>query len=69
MENAQVEEKKQDEVLTDTELADFLKLKRRTIVRWRAKGVGPPFVLTDSGNIRYLRSSVMKWLHEREFDI
>lgn len=33
-----------------------------TLVNWRNNGQGPSFLRISSGQVRYLRSSVMEWL-------
>ncbi len=51
-----------DELLTEQELANLLKVSVRTVRRWRAEATGPPVVWAGSHRPRYWRSQVVKWL-------
>ena len=54
-----------DGYLTEDELADHLNKSRRTIQRWRALGIGPPW--TEVGDsIFYRIESVTKWIVDNE---
>jgi phage terminase Nu1 subunit (DNA packaging protein) len=55
-------EREGDELLTEQELADLLKVSVRTVRRWRAEGTGPPVVWAGSHRPRYWRSQVIRWL-------
>ncbi len=49
------------ELLTVSELAELLKLKRGTLDRWRAAGIGPTWIEVG-GQFRYRREDVDAWL-------
>ena len=53
------------EFLTDDDLARELDVSRRTIARWNAKRQGPPRII-QGRTILYKRSSVIRWLEDRE---
>ncbi len=55
-------EREEDELLTEQELANLLKVSVRTVRRWRAEATGPPVVWAGSHRPRYWRSQVVKWL-------
>lgn len=57
-----------DEVMTEAQAAEFMKIKRITISTWRRKGSGPPYVKTGH-NVRYLKASILRWLREQELEI
>jgi len=50
-----------DEMLTAAELAQELKVTRRTLQRWRKTGAGPPFVRVGRSP-RYRWADVQEWL-------
>jgi excisionase family DNA binding protein len=50
-----------EEFLSPEELADLLKVSRRTVYYWRARGTGPP-THKVGGALRYRRSDVEAWL-------
>ena len=52
------------DLLTVSELAELLKLKRGTLDRWRAGGLGPTWIEVG-GQFRYRREDVDTWLAER----
>jgi excisionase family DNA binding protein len=56
-----------DELLTEAELADLLKVSARTIRDWRVKGSGPPALRLGRG-IRYRRRDVDAWLEAQAED-
>lgn len=51
-----------DELLTQREVAEMLKVAVRTLERWRQDGSGPPFVRVGPRAIRYRRTAVEQWL-------
>lgn len=52
-----------EKLLTPGELADELKVSRRTLDQWRWVGIGPAYVrLHGSGRIRYERDVVQAWI-------
>lgn len=52
-----------DEYLNEQELADLLKVTRKTVQIWRQRGKGPPFVKLDRA-VRYRRKDVDKFTAE-----
>lgn len=52
------------DLLTVSELADLLKLKRGTLDRWRAAGIGPTWIEVG-GQFRYRREDVDAWLAQQ----
>ena len=56
-----------DALLTEQELADWLKVGLRTVQRWRYDGTGPP-VLWAGNRPRYRRGDVRDWLRRRDHD-
>ena len=55
----------EDELLTTTQVAEWLGVSEPWLEIGRHKGYGPPFVAIAPRLIRYPRSSVLAWLHER----
>jgi excisionase family DNA binding protein len=51
--------------MTPDEVAGFVRTSERTLRRWRAEGVGPPFVKLGRV-IRYRRSALEAWLRAKE---
>jgi predicted DNA-binding transcriptional regulator AlpA len=56
---------KGDELLTEQQVADMLKVSRSTVRSWRSAGTWPPVVYAGRFP-RYWRSAVEHWLTERE---
>lgn len=54
-----------DEYLTESELAADLDKSPRTVKRWRARRVGPPFLKVGK-TIWYRRDAVREWLRSLE---
>jgi excisionase family DNA binding protein len=52
------------DLLTVSELADILKLKRGTLDRWRAAQIGPAWIEVG-GQFRYRREDVDAWLAQQ----
>ena len=52
------------DLLTVAELAELLRLKRGTLDRWRAAGIGPAWIEVG-GQFRYRREDIDAWLAER----
>lgn len=52
-------------LLTDKELASYLKLTTITIRNYRLSGKGPPAIYLSCRCIRYRREDVEKWLDEQ----
>ncbi|HKA55808.1 MAG TPA: hypothetical protein VKJ47_19320 [Candidatus Binatia bacterium] len=53
------------ELLTTTQVAEWLGVSEAWLEIGRHKGYGPPFVTIAPRLIRYLRSGILTWLHER----
>jgi excisionase family DNA binding protein len=56
---------KGDELLTEQQVADMLKVSRSTVRSWRSAGTGPAVVYAGRFP-RYWRSAVERWLTERK---
>jgi predicted DNA-binding transcriptional regulator AlpA len=56
---------KSDELLTEQQVADMLKVSRSTVRSWRSAATGPPVVYAGRFP-RYWRSAVERWLTERK---
>ncbi|HEY2757792.1 MAG TPA: helix-turn-helix domain-containing protein [Pseudolabrys sp.] len=54
----------EDELVTEVEIADFLKLSTRTLQSWRINNDGPPFVRVGRA-IRYRLRDVIRWIEAR----
>ena len=54
----------EDAILTEVEIADFLKLSTRTLQAWRVKKDGPPFIRVGRA-IRYRLRDVVRWIEAR----
>jgi Helix-turn-helix domain len=50
-----------DELLTEVQAADFLRLSVRTLQAWRARKFGPAFVRAGRA-IRYRRRDLIAWI-------
>jgi excisionase family DNA binding protein len=57
----------EDELLTEAELADLLKVSVRTVRAWRVEGTGPPALRLGRG-VRYRRREVDAWLDRQAED-
>jgi hypothetical protein len=53
-----------DELLTEGESAEFLKVSTRTLQAWRCNNSGPPFARVGR-SIRYRRADLRHWLSSR----
>jgi hypothetical protein len=57
-----------DDLLTTKQVATWLGVSVQWLEIGRSKGYGPPFVrLAKKRGVRYKRSTVLKWLAEREY--
>lgn len=54
-----------DRALTAKEASRLLGFAPKTLANWRTAGGGPPYVAVGR-SIRYMESSTLKWLHDRE---
>jgi excisionase family DNA binding protein len=52
------------ETVTTPELAGLLKISERTLLKWRAEGVGPNFKRVGR-RVLYRRSDVASWLDKQ----
>jgi predicted DNA-binding transcriptional regulator AlpA len=55
----------ENELLTTTQTAEWLGVSEPWLEIGRHKGYGPPFITIAPRLVRYLRSNVLAWLHER----
>ncbi len=58
-----------DDVLTKSELAEFLNVSERSIERWIVERTIPFILLPQRGsrcNIRFLKSTIIMWLKKNE---
>lgn len=53
------------DLLTPTDLADYLGVHHNTLYTWRRTGRGPHFTRMG-GQIRYPYTAVIRWLETRE---
>jgi predicted DNA-binding transcriptional regulator AlpA len=56
-----------DDLLTTTEVAEWLGISTQWLEIGRSRAYGPKFVRLTPRRVRYLRSSVIEWLRERQF--
>lgn len=52
------------ELLTTNQVGKLYKVSPTTLYVWRQRGVGPEFVVLESGSIRYPKASVI--LHQQK---
>lgn len=50
-----------DQLITETQAADFLGIAIRTLQKWRMNGTGPKFVRVSSRCVRYRRRELIAW--------
>jgi excisionase family DNA binding protein len=58
-----------DDILTKSELAEFLDVSERTVERWIEERTVPFVLLPQRGtrsNIRFLKSTIIQWLKRNE---
>lgn len=56
------------QLLTQSDLAEYLQVSTNTLQNWRTMGGGPPFIKFTSspaGSVRYRRDDVDRWLLSR----
>jgi predicted DNA-binding transcriptional regulator AlpA len=53
-----------DRLLTERELADWLKVSIPTLRRWRMEGIGPEFIKCGPSLVCYQLAAVQRWLAE-----
>lgn len=54
-----------DQLMTESDVADFLCQSIRTIQKWRVTGFGPAFYKLGR-SVRYKRSELIEWMTERK---
>lgn len=54
-----------DQLLNETEAAEFLCYSVRALQNWRVRGGGPDFIKVSARSIRYCRRDLIKWLDNR----
>ncbi|NOX40195.1 MAG: helix-turn-helix domain-containing protein [Alphaproteobacteria bacterium] len=54
-----------DQLMTETQVADFLCQSIRTIQKWRITGFGPAFYKIGR-SVRYKRGELVDWMNERK---
>jgi predicted DNA-binding transcriptional regulator AlpA len=53
-------------LLAPKEVAELLGITENSLYRWRAAGIGPPFLrLSLHGPVRYERETLYAWMWER----
>lgn len=52
-------------LVTEFEVAEWIRLSVKTLRKWRTQGNGPPFIKAN-GSVRYRALTVESWLAERE---
>lgn len=55
-----------DELLTPTDLAELLGVEVTTLVDWRYRRHGPPWIKLGHRTVRYSRNAVERWLASRQ---
>ncbi|MEO3474850.1 helix-turn-helix domain-containing protein [Roseomonas sp. CAU 1739] len=53
--------------LTEAEVAELLRIGRRTAERWRTTGDGPPWVRLGLRRVAYPRAAVLAWAEARTY--
>lgn len=52
------------QLMTVVEVAEYVRVSRQTVYRWRSVGEGPPWIKAG-GAVRYRREDVDAWLESR----
>jgi len=52
-------------MLSAREVAAVVGVHPDTVKEWRKRRVGPPYVKTDTGRIRYPENELQQWLQNR----
>jgi Helix-turn-helix domain len=55
-----------DRLLTQTQVAQLLNVRPRTLESWRQRRFGPPFLIYSARCIRYREQALLAWLASRE---
>jgi excisionase family DNA binding protein len=53
------------ELLTDVEVAEYLRVSLATVRRWRSEGTGPPWFRAGR-SVRYSRRALDEWIKRQE---
>lgn len=53
-------------MLTTKQLAEQLKVDRKTVERWRKKGTGPKWIKLSDQVVRYDEKDVQEWLDKKK---
>ena len=54
-----------DQLLNETEAAEFLCYSVRALQNWRVRGGGPAFIKVSARSIRYCRRDLIAWRDQR----
>jgi len=49
-------------VFTTEEAAEYLRLKPKTLQKWRTEGKGPPYIEPERNMVRYREQDIIDWL-------
>jgi predicted DNA-binding transcriptional regulator AlpA len=52
-------------ILSEGELARYLRVSRACLRRWRAVGQGPPWLRVGKRLVRYDMAALRRWIEER----
>ncbi|MGH2511030.1 MAG: helix-turn-helix domain-containing protein [Candidatus Binataceae bacterium] len=55
-----------DELVKETEAAEYLKLSTACLQAWRSKRIGPPFVALSRKAVRYRLADLEEYVRQRE---
>jgi predicted DNA-binding transcriptional regulator AlpA len=55
-----------DELWTEKQVSEYLKIDENTIQGWRWAKKGPPYIKLPTGAVRYIPSEVMDWAVSRK---
>lgn len=54
-----------EEVMTEAQAAEVLKIKHSTLAKLRKEGKGPPYAMVG-GSIRYIREDLIHWVRSQQ---
>lgn len=54
------------EILTEEDTADWLRVKRDTLRKWRREGCGPNYIRCGERLIRYFITDIVEWLSQNK---
>ncbi|MEQ8735661.1 MAG: helix-turn-helix domain-containing protein [Rhodospirillaceae bacterium] len=55
-----------EQLMTQKEAAEFLKVTPRTLEKWRYQGGGPEYYRYSARCVRYAQSDLKRWIDERK---